>query len=74
MKVIRACDQLVMPWKNGGGITREIAKRVDSRGNMVWRASRATISQDGDFSLFPGVERHLLLLKGEGFRLEFIDS
>jgi len=61
-----------MPWKNGGGSTAEIAicppgATVD---DFEWRASIATIGRDGPFSVFPGVDRTLVLLSGAGVRLE----
>ena len=43
-RVVRASDQILMPWKNGGGVTREIAKKLNKEGEIVWRASRATVS------------------------------
>jgi environmental stress-induced protein Ves len=59
------------PWKNGGGVTREIAalpagSTVD---DFVWRVSVAEIAQAGPFSPFPGVDRQIMLLSGAGVRL-----
>ena len=58
-------------WKNGGGLTREIA--VGPRGadmdNFDWRISVAEITQDAPFSLFPGVDRCIVLLAGGGLHL-----
>ena len=62
-----------MPWKNGGGLTQEFF-RIPQQGNsedFYFRLSQATVSSSGDFSLFPGIERTLLLLKGPGFNLIF---
>ncbi|MES2758364.1 MAG: HutD family protein [Pseudomonadota bacterium] len=59
-------------WKNGGGSTTEIA--IEPPGAMLsdfdWRISLATISQDGPFSLFPGVDRTLALVEGPGLTLD----
>ena len=59
------------PWKNGGGSTRELA--VSPPGapldNFDWRISVAAITADGAFSLFPGVDRSLVLVEGDGVRL-----
>ncbi|MFF1510086.1 HutD family protein [Streptomyces sp. NPDC058326] len=56
-------------WRNGGGATREIVSRpVDARA-FGWRASIADIDRDGPFSTFPGVDRTLTLLAGDGVRL-----
>ncbi|MCO7260420.1 HutD/Ves family protein [Dickeya zeae] len=61
----------VSRWKNGGGDTREICRVASGRhdGDFAWRASIATIEKDGDFSRFPGVDRVITLLSGEGVDL-----
>jgi environmental stress-induced protein Ves len=65
-----------VPWKNGGGSTTEII--VEPPGALFhdfdWRISLATISQDGPFSQFPGVDRTLALVDGPGMVLEVDDS
>lgn len=64
------------PWKNGGGSTTEIA--VSPAGasfdEFDWRISLATIAQDGPFSLFPGIDRSLALVEGDGVLLDFGDE
>jgi environmental stress-induced protein Ves len=47
------------PWKNGGGVTREIACHPPQAGmqNFDWRISIAHIGSDGDFSVFTGSSR-----------------
>lgn len=59
-------------WKNGGGVTREIACFPPDAGleGFGWRISIATISADGDFSAFPGVERTIVLLQEGGMQLQ----
>ena len=59
-----------MPWANGKGVTLELA-RADHAGQMLWRLSRAAVVEDGDFSVFAGVERNLTVITGPGFDLEF---
>ncbi|MET9673086.1 HutD family protein [Streptomyces sp. NPDC006482] len=56
-------------WLNGGGATREIASRPVGSDAFGWRASVADIDRDGPFSAFPGVDRTLTLLAGDGVRL-----
>ncbi|MEV8629739.1 HutD family protein [Streptomyces sp. NPDC051079] len=56
-------------WRNGGGATREIVVRPPDAEEFGWRASVADIDADGPFSAFPGVDRTLTLLAGEGVRL-----
>ncbi len=60
-----------VPWKNGGGITRE-AIRVPAQGAaFVWRVSVAQIDASGPFSDFAAYNRTMVLLKGAGLELEF---
>lgn len=62
----------VSPWKNGGGSTREIlcwARGADMHG-FDWRVSVAHIAAPGPFSPFPGVDRTIVLLDGDGVWLE----
>lgn len=62
-----------MPWKNGGGSTREILRFPEGSDDWHWRLSIADIAADGPFSAFPGYERALTLLEGAGMRLQFAD-
>jgi len=64
------------PWKNGGGSTTEIAiaPAGASFENFEWRVSLATIAQDGPFSSFPGIDRSLALVDGDGVLLDFGDE
>jgi uncharacterized protein len=57
-----------MRWRNGGGWTSEIIAwpRHD---DWEWRLSVADIEHDGPFSAFPGVDRTIALLEGNGFEL-----
>lgn len=71
MRIVRAAALRATPWKNGGGVTREIAAypvgaRLDT---FVWRVSVADVERAGPFSRFPGVDRTLVLLAGAGMHL-----
>ena len=70
IEVIPANEYRRERWKNGLGWTREIV-RVPSNGEWAWRLSIAEIEQDAEFSSFPGVDRELVLLSGNGLRLRF---
>jgi environmental stress-induced protein Ves len=61
-----------MPWKNGGGVTTEIAVAPEGAGlsEFDWRISMATVAEAGPFSAFPGCERSLSILKGSALQLE----
>lgn len=67
-------DYRVMPWKNGGGTTREILAYPSDTENFDWRLSIADIQADGAFSPFPGYARTIMLLEGNGMRLEIGDA
>lgn len=75
MKLLRASDHKRMPWKNGGGETVEIAVSPAATGlaDFDWRVSMATVATDGPFSVFPGIDRTLSIIDGEGMTL-FIEG
>jgi uncharacterized protein len=59
------------PWKNGGGTTREIAcfPHGASLTDFEWRLSIADVNADGAFSVFPNIDRTIVLLSGNGMKL-----
>lgn len=61
-----------MPWKNGGGVTREIAVHPPGAAmdDFAWRISLADVAADGPFSAFPGVDRILTVIEGGGLLLD----
>ncbi|MCX7890512.1 MAG: HutD family protein [Rhodobacteraceae bacterium] len=61
-------DFVTMPWRNGGGLTHEIA-RQGSADSFVWRLSVADVTADGPFSAFPGLTRVLTVIAGAGLVL-----
>ncbi len=71
MKILRSADHKRMPWKNGGGETVEIAISPQGAGlaDFDWRVSMATVASDGPFSIFPGIDRTLSIVEGNGMRL-----
>ena len=70
-KLITAETLPSMPWKNGGGTTREVLKcPVSSTINTFdWRISLAAVATSGPFSIFPGVDRTMIVTDGEGIEL-----
>ncbi|MFO0601813.1 MAG: HutD family protein [Polyangiales bacterium] len=68
LHLVRFEDVPAQPWRNGGGVTRELLAwpRAD---DWALRVSVADITRDGPFSAFPGVERWFAVLTGEGVRL-----
>ncbi|MFJ4171833.1 HutD family protein [Paenarthrobacter sp. NPDC089714] len=69
MEIIRFADIHPEPWRNGGGVTREIASHPKAAsaqdGAWDWRLSIADVSKAGDFSNFPGMERVLTIIDGD---------
>lgn len=65
--LLRADKRPAQPWKNGGGITREVAVFPAGAGmaDFDWRISMAEVAEAGPFSLFEDVERVLTVLDGE---------
>ncbi|MFO1302697.1 MAG: HutD family protein [Burkholderiales bacterium] len=71
MKLVAPSEYRAMPWKNGGGTTWEVAlhpRGADLNG-FGWRVSIAEVASDGPFSTFPGIDRTLVVLAGDGMRL-----
>jgi environmental stress-induced protein Ves len=62
-------DYVIMPWANGMGVTTELFV-VKHQSGVKWRISRASVTQEGDFSLFPGLDRNLTVISGPGFEIE----
>lgn len=66
MRILRANERTAVPWKNGGGVTSEVAVFPPGAGfdDFGWRISIARIERGGPFSLFPGIDRTLAMLEG----------
>jgi len=62
-------DYVEVPWRNGRGVTSEIAREPASDGEFAWRVSMASVVEDGPFSNFAGHNRVIVALDGEGFSL-----
>jgi uncharacterized protein len=60
-----------VPWKNNGGLTRTLVVEPDGAGleDFFWRISLAEILASGSFSAYPGVDRGILLWRGQGMVL-----
>jgi uncharacterized protein len=67
-KLISFSDAPAAPWRNGGGVTRELAAGP-TREDWAWRISVADVTADGPFSHFPGVQRWFAVVRGQGVRL-----
>ena len=71
MDVWRRDDHRQMPWKNGGGLTREVASSPPGSAltDFDWRISFAEVAAGGPFSTFPGVDRVIILIDGPAMAL-----
>ena len=66
--VIRLADVKSASWRNGGGVTRELALGPTA-GAWTWRMSVAEVTANGPFSRFDGVTRWFAVLRGDGVAL-----
>jgi uncharacterized protein len=66
MEIIPAASLKEQRWRNGGGVTREVAAgAVGTDGLPAWRLSLADIGTDGSFSEFPGMDRIFTVVDGD---------
>lgn len=77
-KLIEAADVVRLPWRNGRGVTRQVALWPPTarfeRGDFEWRLSAAGVVEDGPFSVFPGFDRTLVVTVGEGLLVDHGDG
>src|SRR5690606_17201971 len=76
LRVVRAAGLREIAWKNGGGVTREIAIHPEGAGmdDFLWRASAADIDAPGPFSRWEGFDRVLFVTRGGPVRLAREDT
>lgn len=73
MRLQKLGEHRAVSWRNGLGTTLELAVGPLSvpadAGSWSWRISLAAVESDGPFSVFPDVDRTLLVVDGDGFEL-----
>jgi uncharacterized protein len=69
LTALTSADYRSVPWKNGGGVTTDIASDGD-----VWRFSRTPITAPGPFSDYAGFDRRQVLITGRGLVLQTPDG
>ena len=76
MKLIPADAMRRMPWKNGGGVTTEIAiaPAGATLDNFDWRVSTAQVDAAGPFSRFAGIDRSLAVIAGGRLTMHRADT
>jgi environmental stress-induced protein Ves len=65
---IPASDYREVPWKNGGGLSYEIAA------DALWRVAIAVIERDGPFSDWRGYDRTIVAIDGDPVELRIDDE
>jgi len=72
MRHWNARDCPAMPWKNGGGVTTElaVAPAGATLDDFEWRISSALVACPGAFSQFNGIDRSLAVLQGAALSLQ----
>jgi environmental stress-induced protein Ves len=72
-KLISLAQAAAQPWRNGGGVTRELLA-FPSAADWKVRISVADVQAPGPFSRFPGIERWFAVLEGGGVVLDIEDK
>ncbi len=66
--LIRIDEVVAQPWRNGGGLTRELLAWPAPQ-HWAVRVSVADVAADGPFSVFGGTRRWFAVLEGDGVEL-----
>ncbi|WP_086722388.1 HutD/Ves family protein [Streptomyces carpinensis] len=71
LQILRAAERTPAPWKNGGGVTSQVAACPEGAGtdDFLWRVSVADVASSGPFSAFEGVDRIITVVDGPGMAL-----
>lgn len=73
LRILRPAEWREQAWRNGGGVTHEIASAHDGD-VLLWRLSTARVERDGAYSLFPGLVRISTAIEGPGTRLRDMET
>ena len=75
-RLLKADQRAVVPWKNGGGTTTELAQGLARASDQEWswRISLADVEQSGPFSIFAGIDRITCVVEGDGMDLSHDDG
>ena len=69
---IRRAQYSAMPWRNGMGMTLEIAREPPGPAAPIWRLGLSTISQSGPLPDLSGYQRCATLIDGGAYRLDVL--
>lgn len=70
--LLTAAARAPQAWRNGGGVTFEVARAAAPAGaalEFLWRVSIARVERAGPFSSFAGFERLITVIDGTGMTL-----
>ena len=71
-KVLKSSHYAKKLWKNGLGTTQEIIAWPEGSGDQfTWRISLADLRDSGAFSLYPEMDRILVVLEGKEIGLSY---
>lgn len=70
MRIIRKSEFIEGRWRNGMGVSWDIASHAAPVDGFGWRFATARIESDVPFSLYPGVDRIFTLYEGRGLDLD----
>ena len=72
-EVLRPADYRLTPWKNGAGVTHDVLLLPPgaTQEDFDIRLSLAPIVEEGPFSSFPGIDRHITLISEGRLTLVF---
>lgn len=71
MQIIRRSSLREGRWRNGMGVSWDIASEASGVEDFGWRLAIARIDADVPFSLYPEVDRVFTLIAGKGLTLDF---
>lgn len=76
MKVLAPDGYVRQPWKNGLGVSVEIAAERDADGwdGLVWSLSRTGFDRPSHFSDLAGIDRIITVVRGSGLTLRAWDG
>ena len=69
LRIVPLAGAAAQPWRNGGGVTRELLTWPASAHPWALRISVAQIDRPGPFSAFADVERWFAVVEGAGVEL-----
>ena len=74
MKIIRHHEFREGRWRNGMGVSWDIASDPTAGEDFGWRFATARIDADVPFSVYPGVDRIFTLFEGGGLDLDLEET